>query len=407
MPARAEDGIVASIDRARQLLAEVRDPGSAKRVADLARAAEIYGKRQRLSEEVIGHATAIRVDALTRLGEMLLAMPKNGGARGIGKSAVPNGDHTPAKLADIGISKKESAAAQKLADLKAKAPALHEQVRTSKTTAAKATVEVRRQAKRADLEAKATAAAPTSDAWRVITGDAVAELRKVADRPRLIFADPPYNVGVDYGGGAEADLVPGAEFVAWVESWVRLGHAALTPDGSFWFLISDEYAAECCLVLKRYFTLRNWLIWHETFGVNCSNKFNRTTRHLFYCVKDPARFVFNAEAVTRPSARQVVYNDGRATNAGKLWDSLWTIPRLVGTAAERIPDFPTQLPLELLTPIICCATDPGDLVLDPFNGSGTTGAAAVANGRRYVGIEKSAKFADLARLRLTGVRDRR
>jgi site-specific DNA-methyltransferase (adenine-specific) len=178
----------------------------------------------------------------------------------------------------------------------------------------------------------------------------------------------------------------------------------LTPDGSFWVLIGDEYAAEFALMLKNLdLTIRSWVKWYETFGVNCSNNFNRCSRHLFYCVNDAKRFVFNADAVTRPSDRQAKYQDGRADPGGKLWDNVWQIPRLVGTAKERIPDFPTQLPLALLNPIVLCVSEPGDLVVDPFAGSATTGEASLAADRRFLGIEQSADFVRLARLRLKGV----
>ncbi len=67
-----------------------------------------------------------------------------------------------------------------------------------------------------------------------------------------------------------------------------------------------------------------------------------------------------------------------------------------------MPLFPTQLPLALLRPIVACASDPGDLVVDPFSGSGTTGHACIELGRRFKGIELSEKFADLSRKRLKG-----
>lgn len=240
--------------------------------------------------------------------------------------------------------------------------------------------------------------------WAVVTDDCEHNLRKMsAGIARLVFADPPYNIGFDYGEGHN-DSLPDEDYLNWVRSWVGEAVRVLTPDGSAWVLINDEYAAEFNLILKAAgLTVRNWIVWYETFGVNCSHKFNRTKRHLFYCVKDPADFLFDPEAVSRPSARQVVYNDGRASEAGKLWDDVWAIPRLVGTSAERLPGFPTQLPIELLRPIVRCCTLPGDLVIDPFNGSGTTGVAAVESGRRYLGIERSAKFAELARLRIQGV----
>jgi site-specific DNA-methyltransferase (adenine-specific) len=149
--------------------------------------------------------------------------------------------------------------------------------------------------------------------------------------------------------------------------------------------------------------VRAWITWYETFGINQANNFNRCSRRLLYCTKGEG-LVFNHDAFTRPSDRQVKYGDRRADPGGKLWDDVWgvnpKIPRVVGTAAERIPDFPTQLPLDLLRPIVLGCSDPGDSVLDPFNGSGTTGVAAVIAGRRYVGIEKSARFAAMAEMRL-------
>lgn len=290
-----------------------------------------------------------------------------------------------------------------------KAPDLFDKVKTGEITLPQAKQEVKRQEKREEMKEKekvAVVAAAASDAplpWEIITGDVCNTLRTLPVTPRLIFADPPYNVGIDYGQGEQADMLPAAAFVSWLEQWIKLCREKIAADGSFWLLISDEFAAEACIIAKRYFTLRNWIIWYETFGVNCSGKFNRTKRHLFYCVVDQKRFVFNADAVTRQSARQVLYNDARAMPGGKLWDDLWAISRLTGTATERIPDFPTQLPLDLLRPIVRCCSDPGDLVLDPFNGSGTTGEAALESNRRYFGIEKSATFADKARSRLRAV----
>ena len=248
-------------------------------------------------------------------------------------------------------------------------------------------------------------AAPDVPEWQVANGDSLAELRRITTPARLVFADPPYNEAIDYGSGFDDDRDP-AEYVAWTRDWVESAARVLTPDGSLWVLISDPYAAEHVLAVKAAgLTIRNWVIWYETFGVNAPTKFNRTKRHLLYAVKDPSRYCFHPEAVSRPSDRQAKYDDPRANPAGKTLDDVWTdIPRLAGTHAERIPSFPTQLPVALLRRVVSCCTDPGDLVIDPFCGSGTTGAAAVGLGRRFLGVERSAEFADLARLRLKGVR---
>src|SRR5262245_3579595 len=120
------DLIVARVDKARLLLAEARDATEAKQVADLARAAEVYAQRQRLSEEAIAYATAVKVDALTLMGEFLKAGPKNNGRPGPGRgkagSPAAPAFHQPPTLAELGIRKRESADAQALARLKEQAP---------------------------------------------------------------------------------------------------------------------------------------------------------------------------------------------------------------------------------------------------------------------------------------------
>jgi DNA modification methylase len=282
---------------------------------------------------------------------------------------------------------------------------------------AQAVREVQREQRRKELEDKALAASKTVDAlkaagklpWEIRAGDCLDVLRSLPDGcARLIFADPPYNIGVDYGDGEEADRLDDAAYVAWCGQWIAECRRVLTADGSLWVLINHEYADYLGIELRKAgFHPRARITWHETFGVNCPNNFNRCSRRLPYCVKDPKRFVFNREAVCRPSDRQAKYADPRADPAGKIWDDVWQIPRLFGTARERIPDFPTQLPLALLRPIVGCASDPGDLVIDPFSGSATTGVAAVEAGRRYLGVEKRGRFAELAVKRLKATAGRK
>jgi DNA modification methylase len=305
---------------------------------------------------------------------------------------------------------KVSPATMGRADQIAKRPDLAKKVIDGEIKPAEALREIRSAKRRQELEeaaAKAAAVQHERDrpAWSILNVDVMDGLESVRDEhgpARLIFTDPPYNIGIDYGSGEDADRLTDAAYMKWVRQWFALCWDCLTDDGSLWVMIGDEYAAEYAVELKATgFTIRSWIKWYETFGVNCSNKFNRTSRHIFYAVKDESRFLFNPEPVTRPSDRQTKYGDSRAAAGGKLWDDVWQIPRLTGTCAERIPDFPTQLPLALVEPIVLCASMPGDLVVDPFSGSGTTGVAATRNGRKYVGIEKSEKFADIASMRIS------
>jgi DNA modification methylase len=257
-----------------------------------------------------------------------------------------------------------------------------------------------------DQAAQARQPQPGEQRWEIRQGDCLEELAALPPASvRLAFADPPYNQGIDYGDGAEADRLPAEEYLAWCGEWMRSVARALTDDGSFWVLIGDEYADHFGLLLKAAgLCRRQWLIWYEAFGVNCQRGFNRCSRHLFWMVKDPGHFVFHESAVLRPSDRQTKYADARAQPGGKTWDSVWginpPIPRLVENSHERLPNFPTQLPLALLTAIVGCASNPGDIVLDPFSGSATTGEAALRQGRRYLGIERSPTFAEQSRRRL-------
>jgi site-specific DNA-methyltransferase (adenine-specific) len=303
---------------------------------------------------------------------------------------------------------KVSPATMARADQIAKRPDLEEKVVAGEIKPAEALREIRSDKRRKELaEAAQKAAIERHETDRpmfdILHKDVIDGLETVRENgpARLIFTDPPYNIGIDYGQGEKADLLSPQAYMKWVRQWLALCWDCLTDDGSLWVMIGDEYAAEYCTEIKATgFTIRSWIKWYETFGVNCSNKFNRTSRHIFYAVKDEKSFVFNPEPVTRPSDRQTKYGDSRASAGGKIWDDVWQIPRLTGTCSERIPDFPTQLPLAIVEPIVLCASMPGDLVVDPFNGSGTTGVASIRNGRKYIGIEKNEAFVDMAEMRL-------
>jgi len=376
----------------RALIFKRCEDGSAKWAKRLAKIAE-DGNRKKAEAARQQHAKSA-----PRHGETLVAdhddpQPKSG------KHVAREARAAEAKVSPATMAR---------ADQIAKRPDLERKVVDGEMKPAEALREIRSDKRRKEL-AEAAAKAEAQHAadrpkWSILNVDVIEGLETIRDEhgpARLIFTDPPYNIGIDYGEGEKADLLTPQAYMKWVRKWLALCWDCLTDDGSLWVMIGDEYAAEYCTELKATgFTIRSWIKWYETFGVNCSNKFNRTSRHIFYAVKDENAFVFNPEAVTRPSDRQTKYGDSRASAGGKLWDDVWQIPRLTGTCAERIPDFPTQLPLSLVEPIVLCASMPGDLVVDPFNGSGTTGVASIRNGRKYVGIEKSDTFADIAEMRL-------
>ncbi len=134
LPAVQQDSVVANLVRASTALAEAKTIQQTKSILDVAAAAEIYAKRQQLGEEAIGIAHSIKIEALRKLGEMLKATPRNEGAKGIGKSAVPIRNSTPT-LTELGLDRKTASVAQKLTELTDEA---FEQVREGTETIAKA-----------------------------------------------------------------------------------------------------------------------------------------------------------------------------------------------------------------------------------------------------------------------------
>jgi site-specific DNA-methyltransferase (adenine-specific) len=236
---------------------------------------------------------------------------------------------------------------------------------------------------------------------KIICGDCIEVLGKV-DEPfaDLIFADPPFNIGYKYD--KYYDKVKKKNYIAWTKDWMSVCQKVLKPHGSFYIAIGDEYAANVKIIADELgFVMRNWIIWHYTFGQQTKNKFARAHTHIFYLVNDKKDFTFNDYTVRVPSDRQLIYNDRRANPKGKMPNDVWDeFPRVCGTFKERQGWHPCQMPESLLTRIITVSSNPGDCVLDPFSGSGTTAVAAVQLGRNYVCVEISKKYVENANERL-------
>lgn len=237
----------------------------------------------------------------------------------------------------------------------------------------------------------------------------------------LAFADPPFNIGYDYD--VYHDRQDAERYIDWTRQWGEAVRRVLKPTGTFWLAIGDDFAAELKLVFQKElgFTCRSWVVWYYTFGVNCTQKFSRSHTHLFHFVRDAKQFTFNADAVRVPSARQLVYADARADARGRLPDDTWILrpqdlpdgfradentwyfSRVCGTFKERTGWHGCQMPEQLLGRIVRACSNLGDVVLDPFAGSGTTLVVARKLGRRWVGFEISENYCVRIRARLETV----
>ncbi len=234
--------------------------------------------------------------------------------------------------------------------------------------------------------------------FTLLQGDALAIMASMESAQfDLIFADPPYflsNGGVTCQNGrmvavdkGDWDRSQGAqanhEFnLAWLTQCQRL----LKPNGSLWVTGTQHVIYSIGFAMQTLgLKILNDITWFKVNpppNLSC-RYFTHSTETILWAARDErARHTFN-------------YQEMKALNGGKQMKNMWSIqaPRKGEKLEGR---HPTQKPLELLNRIIQAASNEGDLVLDPFNGSATTGLAATSQGRRYVGIELSEEYLDLS-----------
>ena len=236
---------------------------------------------------------------------------------------------------------------------------------------------------------------------RVYVGDCREVLPQIEEVQRsqvdLIFADPPFNWKRAYDKWD--DDMPDDEYLRFTYDWLDLCADALTPTGSMWVNIPDDWAAEIVVHLKsRGLHMVNWCIWHYRFGQNTSGRFINSKVHALYFAKSRKDRTFNTSDILEPSDRATTYFDPRTFNKkegtsgmrlpmdvwyGKYWG------RIQGNNAERRHNHDNQIPEVYLERVIRACSNEGDLVMDPFLGSGTTGLIAHELGRRAIGIEYS------------------
>ena len=247
---------------------------------------------------------------------------------------------------------------------------------------------------------------------RVLVGDCVALMDAMPEGAvDMVFADPPYNLQLRaelhrpnnsrVDGVDEAwDKFSGLEaYDAFTRAWLAAARRVLKDDGSLWVIGSYHNIFRVGAALQDLgFWILNDIVWRKTNPMPNfrGRRFANAHETMIWCAKSAdARYTFNYDAM-------------KALNDDLQMRSDWLLP--ICTGAELLRDgegrkaHPTQKPESLLYRVITAATRPGETVLDPFFGTGTTGAVAKQLGRRYIGIERDADYARLAEARLADVR---
>jgi modification methylase len=242
----------------------------------------------------------------------------------------------------------------------------------------------------------------------VIEGDCIAEMARLPDKSvDMIFADPPYNLqlGGDLfrpeGGRVDAvdddwDKFDGFEhYDYFTRRWLVEARRVLKDNGTIWVIGSYHNIYRVGALLQdAQFWILNDIVWRKSNPMPNfrGTRFTNAHETLIWCAKDErARYTFNYRAM-------------KALNDELQMRSDWVLP--ICSGSERVKDdagakaHPTQKPEALLYRILLACTKPGDVVLDPFFGTGTTGAVARRLGRRWVGIEREPAYVQVARERI-------
>jgi modification methylase len=258
----------------------------------------------------------------------------------------------------------------------------------------------------------AHAAEQLGEGNRLLIGDCVALMRALpAASVDMVFADPPYNLQVRGAlhrpDNSQVDAVDDAwdqigdfaAYDAFTRNWLAEARRVLKPDGTIWVIGSYHNVFRLGSALQDLgFWVLNDVVWRKANPMPNfrGRRFTNAHETMIWAARDQkSRYTFN-------------YASMKALNDDIQMRSDWFIP--ICTGGERIKDadgrkaHPTQKPEALLHRVVVASTRPDDVILDPFFGSGTTGAVARRLGRRFIGLERDPAYAEVARRRIAAVR---
>ncbi|GIK41625.1 MAG: methyltransferase [Chloroflexota bacterium] len=229
----------------------------------------------------------------------------------------------------------------------------------------------------------------------LICGDAVQEMSRLPDAcVDLLIADPPYNLGKDYGNNL--DRKAWREYEAFTRAWLAQAVRLLKPTGSIYVFMGVRFVSRLFMLLEEEFKLEfnGWITWHYTQGMGRKTGFSPRHEDILYFTRSQ-QFTFNLDEVRVPQKYYRERNNMAGANPGDVW----TFSHVHYCSAER-EAHPTQKPEALLERIIKASSQPGQVVLDPFVGSGTTCRVAQILGRAWFGIDVNPEYISMSQKRL-------
>jgi site-specific DNA-methyltransferase (adenine-specific) len=196
-------------------------------------------------------------------------------------------------------------------------------------------------------------------------------------------------------------------YIEWCKSWLDECVKKLTPTGSLYFMTSTQAMPYLDIYIREKLTVLSRIVWsYDSSGVQAKKHFGSLYEPIVFAVKNPKDYTFNAEDILveaqTGSKRKLIDYRGSSPKqyaSEKVPGNVWTFPR-VRYLMHEYENHPTQKPEALLERIIRASSNEGDIVLDPFSGSFTTGAVSLGLGRKFVGMEISEDYVEIGLRRL-------
>lgn len=210
----------------------------------------------------------------------------------------------------------------------------------------------------------------------------------------LIVADPPYNLGKDYGNNH--DLKGFDEYIKFSRDWLKESHRVLKDSGSIYIFMGVRFISYLYDILDRElgFYFNSWITWHYTQGLGKTKGFSPRHDDILMFTKSK-KFKFNLDNIRVPQKYYRSRNNMRGANPGDVWKFSH-----VHYCNENRQNHPTQKPEGLIERMVLASTDSMDNVLDPFSGSGTTIRVCQQLQRNCIGIEINPEYVENTKVRL-------
>ena len=225
----------------------------------------------------------------------------------------------------------------------------------------------------------------------------------------LMIADPPYNLTKNFGKNIFREMETEA-YKSWLDRWLQKTVRILKDNASVYICADWKTSIAIPEIAGKYFILQNRISWEREKGRGALNNWKNCLEDIWFFTKS-AKYTFNLQAVKIRKAVIAPYRDDkgrpkdcvengrdkyRLTSPSNIWTDIsipfWSMP-------ENTPH-PTQKPEKLIAKLILASSNPGDVVFDPFLGSGTTSVTAKKLGRHFIGIEREKEYAAIAEKRL-------